>query len=288
VTHRDQLQELLIKVGMKYAAEAVPVLLKEASDKHHSFTWLLTKLLELELDGRRRRATENREHRARFPENWTLKTFPWELQPGVDQREIMELAELLFVREAANLVFLGEVGVGKTGLAIGLGREAVEAGYGVLFIKIHDLVDQLTASLMDRSTLRLLRRLARIDILVIDEFSHVKLTEEQANLLFRLVDARYHKKSTIFTTNLGFDDWGQYLNNPVLTRSLASRVTDQCFVIRIDGPPIRPGPRPRPASRQQAGRTAVQETTGEEEKKDSPEVRHARGKKGRSGQGSKE
>jgi DNA replication protein DnaC len=249
MTHGDQLQELLIQLGLKYAAEALPVLLKQAADKHHSFTWLLTKLLEQEVAGRKQRATENRERSARFPEPWTLVTFPWELQTGVDQREIMELAELVFVREAANIVLIGDVGVGKTGLAIGLGREAVAAGYRVLFIKIHELIDQLTASLMDGSTPRLIRRLARIDVLIIDEFSHVKLNEEQANLLFRLIDARYHRKSTIFATNLGFDDWGKYLNNPALTRSLASRVTDQCFVIRIDGPTIRPGPRPRPAHR---------------------------------------
>lgn len=278
MTHRDQLAELLLKVGMKHAAEALPALLKEASDKHHSFSWLLTRLLEQEIDGRHQRATENRERRARFPEDWTLKTFPWELQPGVDQREIMELAELAFVREAANIVLLGDVGVGKTGLAIGLGREALMAGYGVLFAKIHELMDQLTASLMDRSTPRLLRRLARIDVLIIDEFSHVKLTEEQANLLFRLIDARYHKRSTIFTTNFGFDDWGKHLNNPALTRSFASRVTDQCFVIRIDGPTIRPGPRSRPAGRKPPTGGVAQKSTGEEGKK-SAEARSASSRK---------
>ena len=276
MTQGDQLQEGLIQLGLKYAAEALPILLKQATDKHHSFTWLLAKLLDQEVEGRQQRAAENREHRARFPEPWTLATFPGELQSGVDQREIMELAELEFLREAANIVLIGDVGVGKTGLAIGLGREAVSAGYGVLFTKIHELIDQLTASLMDRSTPRLIRRLARIDLLVIDEFSHVKLNEEQANLLFRLIDARYHRKSTIFATNLGFDDWGKYLNNPALTRSLASRVTDQCFVIRIDGPAIRPGPRPR---RQHAARAAEAKATGEEGKKRSEEIRATSGQK---------
>lgn len=266
MTQDNQLAERLIQLGLKYAAEALPGLLKQAADKHHSFTWLLGKLLDQEVEGRTVRAEENRERRARFPEPWTLNTFPWELQPGVDQREIRELAELQCIREAANIVFIGDVGVGKTGLAIGLGREAVAAGYGVLFIKIHELIDQLMASLMDRSTPRLIRRLARIDLLIIDEFSHVKLSEEQANLLFRLIDARYHRKSTIFATNLGFDDWGKYLNNPALTRSLASRVTDQCFVIRIDGPAIRPGPRSRPVRRQPA-RASDSSPTGEEEKK---------------------
>jgi DNA replication protein DnaC len=268
VTHRDHLEELFGKLGMKHSAELLPVLLKEAQDKRHSFSWLLTKLLEHERDGRQQRATQNRERRARFPEDWTLKTFPWELQPGVDQREIQELAELDFVRQGSNIVFLGEVGVGKSGLATGLAREAIlVGGYGALFIKIHDLIDQLTASLLDRSTPRVIRRLARIDLLVIDEFSHVKLTEEQANLLFRLIDSRYHRKSTIFTTNIGFDDWGKNLNNPALARSLAARVTDQCYVIRIEGPSIRRGPRPRPANRQKTTGSIPEKTTGQEGKK---------------------
>jgi DNA replication protein DnaC len=267
MTHRDDLQELLHTLGMTYAAEVLPALLKEAADKSHSFSWLLTKILQDERDGRAQRATQNREQRARFPETWTLQSFPWGLQPGVDRREIMELADLAFVREGANIILLGDVGVGKTGLAIGLGREAVQAGHRVLFIKIHDLMDQLTASLLDRSTPRVIRRLARLDLMIIDEFSHIKLTEEQANLLFRLIDARYHHTSTIFTTNLGFDDWGKHLNNPALTRSLASRVTEQCYVIRIEGPGLRPGPRLRPAHRQTSADLPAGKATGQEEKK---------------------
>lgn len=272
MTETSHLQELLSQLGLKYAAEVLPVLLKQAAENHHSFSWLLEKVLGHELEGRKQRATENREHRAHFPESWTLATFPWELQPGVDRREIMELAELEFVRLAANIVLIGDVGVGKTGLAIGLGREAVNAGYGVLFTKIYELLDQLTGSLMNQSTTRLIRRLARFDVLIIDEFSHVTLTEEQTNLLFRLIEARYHRKSTIFATNLGFDDWGKSLNNPALTRSLASRVTDQCFVIRIDGPSIRKGPRPRLAAKQE-------KSTGEEEKSKPSKGRNPCGQK---------
>jgi DNA replication protein DnaC len=279
VTQTNHLQELLKQLGLKYAAEVLPALLNQASEKHHSFSWLLEKLMERELEGRRQRATESRECRAHFPDSWTLATFPWELQPGVDRREIMELAELEFVRLAANIVLIGDVGVGKTGLAIGLGREAVNAGYGVFFTKIYELLDQLTASLMNHSTTRLIRRLARFDVLIIDEFSHVTLTEEQTNLLFRLIDARYHRKSTIFATNLGFDDWGKSLNNPALTRSLASRVTDQCFVIRIDGPSIRRGPRPRPTHCQQPAPASEKKSTGEERNEKSSELRTRGGKK---------
>lgn len=267
MTDREHLDELFTRLGLKHAAEVLSPLLKEAQSKARSFSWLLTQLLQHEDAGRQQRATQNREHRAAFPENWTLKTFPWERQPGVDQREILELAELEFLRLASNIVFIGDVGVGKTGLATGLGREAVQAGYSVQFFKVSELVDKLYASTLDRSTGRLIRRLARIDLIIIDEFSYVTLNEEQANLIFKLVDARYHKKSTIFTTNLGYNEWGKFLMSPALTRTLVDRVTDQCYVIRIEGPSLRPGPRPARSGRKPGPEDPGQDATGQGRKR---------------------
>jgi DNA replication protein DnaC len=220
--------------------------LKEAQNRRKSFTTLLVELLERELEGREARATANRLVRARFPEDWTLETFPWDRQPGVSRSQIMELAELEFVREATNICLIGDVGVGKTGLAIGLSRVAVLTGYTVLFSKVSDLVDGLYASVVERSTQRALRRLASIDVLVLDELSYVTFNEEQANLLFKLVDARYRRKSTILTCNLGFDDWRTFLPKKALESALKDRVTDQCHVLRIEGPTLRSGPRKSP------------------------------------------
>lgn len=186
--------------------------------------------------------------RAHFSEDWTLASFPWERQPGVSKSRILELAELAFVREASNVCFIGDVGVGKTGLAIGLGREAVRGGHSCQFSRVSDLVDQLYASVLDRSTQRLIRRLAAIDLLVLDEFSYVTLNEEQANLLFKLIDARYRRKATILTSNLGFDDWGTFIPKKAIESALKDRVTDQCHVVRIEGPTLRGGPRTQAGS----------------------------------------
>ena len=181
--------------------------------------------------------------RANLPEDWTLETFPYHKQPGVNRAQIQQLAELDFVREAANICFIGDVGVGKSGLAMGLVRAAVEGGYTALFCKVSELVDKLYASVLDRSTPRLIRRLAAVDVLVLDEFAYVTLNEEQANLLFKLVDARYRKKPTIITSNLGYDEWSTILPKRAIASALKSRVTDQCHVIRIEGPTLRGGPR---------------------------------------------
>ncbi|MBI3682708.1 MAG: ATP-binding protein [Acidobacteria bacterium] len=263
----DEIRELLCRAKMKDAASVLPALIEQAKGQRHSYTWLLTKLLEHELAARDQRAILNREQRARLPENWTLKSFPWERQPGVDRREILQLAELDFVSTGSNVVFIGEVGVGKTGLAIGLAREAVLAGYTVLFLKVCELLDLLGASLLDRSHPRLIRRLARLDLLVIDEFSHVTLEEQQASLIFRLIDVRYHRKATIFTTNLGFDDWGQFLKTPALKHSLTDRLTDQCYVVRIEGPSLRVGPRPSLTDHAKPTDAPVEKTTGQKRKK---------------------
>jgi DNA replication protein DnaC len=252
---------------MKDAASVLPALLDEAHNKRHSYTWLLTRLLQQELEARAVRATQNREQRARLPENWTLQTFPWERQPGVDRRELLELAELDFVTTGSNVGFIGEVGVGKTGLAIGLAREAVLAGYSVLFLKLAELLDMFGTSLLDRSHPRLLKRLARLELLVLDEFSYVTLDEQQANFILRLVDARYHRKATIFTTNLGFDDWGQFFKNPALRHSLTDRLTDQCYVVRIEGPSLRSGPRPCLAERAKDVEVPAATTTGQKGRK---------------------
>ncbi|MBI3893585.1 MAG: ATP-binding protein [Candidatus Wallbacteria bacterium] len=267
MSERDRIEELLEELRMPTARNVAGALVKEAQEKKRSFSWYLAQLLEQEVAGRQVRATDNRMCAARFPEEWTLKTFPWGRQPAVDRMEIMELAELEFVRLASNIVFIGDVGVGKSGLAMGLGREAVGAGYSALFCKVHDLVEQLYASVMDRSTARVIRRLARIDLLVLDEFSYVTLNEEQSNLIFKLIDARYHRKSTIFTTNLGFNEWGTFFSNKALERSLVDRVTDQCYVVRIEGPSLRPGPRPsRAAAKSKAGALSGQTGQGRKNK----------------------
>ena len=108
--------------------------------------------------------------RANLPERWTLETFPFGRQPGVNRKQIRGFAELEFIAKAENIVLVGETGRGKTGLACGLLLRALENGYRCQFVKAQNLFDEMYASLADRSTRQLLKRLARLDVLLIDEF----------------------------------------------------------------------------------------------------------------------
>jgi len=176
---------------------------------------------------------------ARIPELWTLETFPFKVQTGVKRAAIMQLAELDFIANATNIVFIGETAVGKTGLASSILRKALENGYRGRFIKAQDLFDEMYESLADRSTRRLLNQLANIDLLLIDEMGYLNLSREQTNIFFRLMEERYNRKSTIITTNLEYDEWYDFLGNKKMVEALLSRLRHHCRTIRIDGPPLR-------------------------------------------------
>ena len=134
---------------------------------------------------------------------------------------------------------VGSTGVGKTGLASGLLLKALENGYRCQFIRAQDLFDELYASLADRSSRKLLNRLARLDCLCIDEFGYVNLKPEQSNIFFKLMEERYHRHSTIITTNLGYDEWRNFLGNQTMVEALLSRLRHYCHTVSINGPSLR-------------------------------------------------
>jgi len=132
-------------------------------------------------------------------------------------------AELDFVAKHENLMLTGPTGVGKTGLACGLLLKALQNGHRCQFVRAQDLFDEMYASLADRSTRQLLNRLARLDVLPIDEFGYLNLRPEQSNIFFKLMEERYHRHSTIVTTNLGYDEWQNFLGNKSMVEALNGR-----------------------------------------------------------------
>ena len=100
-------------------------------------------------------------------------------------------------------------------------------------------LDEMYASLADRSTRQLLNTLIRIDCLLIDELGYVNLRPEQTNIFFKLMEERYRHKPTIITSNLDYPEWQTFLGNKALVEALLSRLRHQCHTIRIDGPSLR-------------------------------------------------
>jgi len=140
---------------------------------------------------------------------------------------------------AAGLVLIGETGVGKTGLACGILMKALENGYRGLFVKAQDLFDEMYASLADRSSRKLIDRLVRLDVLLVDELGYLNLRPEQSNIFFKLMEERYRRKSTIISNNLDYDQWYEFLGQKTMVDALLSRLRHHCTTVRIDGPSLR-------------------------------------------------
>ncbi len=235
----EELEQLLKNLKLRRILDIYEEQLHAAEKEEVSYSEFVARLMRAQWHARQEGALEWRIRRANLPERWSLETFPFARQPGVSRKQIRSFAELEFVSRADNIVFIGPTGVGKTGLASGILLKALENGYRCQFIRAQDLFDEMYASLADRSTRQLLKRMARLDVLQIDEFGYLNLKPEQSNIFFKLMEERYHRHSTILTTNLEYEEWHNFLGNRPMVEALLSRLRHYCHTVRINGPSLR-------------------------------------------------
>ena len=235
----EEIDQLLRNLKLPHLRRIIERELAAAEKNAPSYADFLARLLRQEYHDQQSRFLNYRIRRARLPERWSLDTFPWDLQPGASRAQIEQLAELDFIPRAANIVFIGKAGVGKTGLASALLLKALQAGHRGLFIKAQDLFDEMYRSLADYSSRRLLNHLARLDLIVIDEMGYLNLKPEQSNIFFKLMEERYRKRATLITTNLDYEEWYAFLGQKDMVGALLDRLRHHCHTIRIDGPSLR-------------------------------------------------
>jgi len=135
--------------------------------------------------------------------------------------------------EHRNMIFFGPTGVGKTGLATAFLIQAIDRGYNGRFILFPELIDLLYKSVADHSEEKLIKTFAAYYCLLIDEMGYIELEPVQVGLFFTLMQKRHKKKTSLITSNLGFEQWGSFLKNDHLTAALIDRLTEVSHIVNM-------------------------------------------------------
>ena len=231
----DQLQTLRLR-GM---AAALTHQLAMPDVAHLSFEDRLGLLVQHESAERGSQRLHQRLRWAKLGQSACVEDLDTRTPRGIDRGLLAKLTDLSWITEHLNLLITGSTGVGKSYLACALAHAACRADHSVRYFRIPRLVEELIRAGAESRKSALFRKLAKIDLIVLDDFALTPLSDTHRRDLLKILDDRYNQKSTLVTSQLPVEQWHAYLGEPTLADAILDRLIHNSYRINLAGDSMR-------------------------------------------------
>jgi DNA replication protein DnaC len=231
--------EKLRRLRLTGMAKALEGQLSQPDIDTLSFDERLALLIDHEDIERQNAALARRLHRARLRQPACMEDIDLRTPRGLDRSLIRELASCDWLRGHHNLLITGPTGVGKSWIACALGNKAAREGYTVLYGRLGRLLDDLATARLDGGYARMLTRLSRISVLILDDWAMIRLTEAQRRDLIDVIDDRHQRASTILATQIPIERWHEMIGDPTYADAILDRLVHNAHRIEMSGESMR-------------------------------------------------
>jgi DNA replication protein DnaC len=204
-----------------------------------SFEERLGLLVDREITERDERRLKTRLRKARLKQQACIEDIDYRHARGLDRSLMMDLANCQWIKKHLNLLVTGPTGVGKSWIACALAHKACRKGYSAQYLRLPRLLEELPLAKGDGSYPKLLANLAKMDLLILDDWGLSKLTADQRRDLLEILEDRHDMRSTIVTSQLPINKWHQIIGDPTLADAILDRLVHNAYKINLNGESMR-------------------------------------------------